>query len=241
MNLLHCVYLIFVGIGAGFVQRVSGFGLGIFSMVFLPHFLPTHTAAATISSLFSCGSSTYNAIRYRKHVAYRPALPMACAALVSITVAVYFASVVSADIFKILIGSALVGLSIFFLFFSQKIHMKPTVGNGLLAGTLGGTLGGLFSTGGPPAVLYLTNATPDKHIYFATVQFYFCITNLYATSVRAMNGMVTRDVLLYAAVGMIGCLIGDFLGRKVFDRLDSQKIKRIIYIGMIISGIAMFV
>lgn len=240
MNLLHCVYLILIGIGAGFVQRVSGFGLGIFSMVFLPHFLPTHTAAATISSLFSCGSSTYNAIRYRKNVAYRTALPMAAAALISITIAVYFASVVSADIFKILIGTALVGLSIFFLFFSQKIHMKPTVGNGLLAGALGGTLGGLFSTGGPPAVLYLTNATPDKHIYFATIQFYFCITNLYATAVRALNGMVTQDVLLYAAVGMIGCLTGDFLGRKVFDRLDSGKIKQIIYIGMIISGVAMF-
>ena len=166
---------------------------------------------------------------------------MACAALLSITVAVYFASVVSADIFQILIGSALVGLSIFFLFFSQKIKMKPTIANGLLAGALGGTLGGLFSTGGPPAVLYLTNATPDKYIYFATIQFYFCITNLYATSVRAINGMVTLDVLLYAAVGMIGCLTGDFLGRKVFDRLDSQKIKRIIYIGMIISGIAMLV
>ena len=50
MDPLHIVLLIIIGMGGGFVQRVSGFGLGIFVMLFLPHFLPTHTAAAAISS-----------------------------------------------------------------------------------------------------------------------------------------------------------------------------------------------
>ena len=240
MNLLHCVYLILIGIGAAFVQRVCGFGMGIFSMVFFPHFLPTHTAGATISSLFSCGSSTYKAIRYRKHIVFRMVLPMACTALVTIPIAVRFAAVVSGRVFQLLIGSALIALSLFFLFFSRRIQMKPTIGNGLLAGTLSGVLSGLFSTGGPPAVLYLTNATDDKTVYFATLQLYFCFTNVYATSMRIFNGMVTKDVLIYAAVGMIGCAIGDCIGRKVFDKLDSQKLRMIIYIVMILSGVAMF-
>ena len=40
--------------------------------------------------------------------------------------------------------------------------------------------------------------------------------------------------------GVAGCLVGDFIGKKVFDKLDSDKLKKIIYIGMIISGIVMF-
>ncbi len=238
---MEYLYLILVGFGAAFVQRVSGFGLGIFAMMFLPHFLPSHTAAATISCLFSCYTTTVNSVKYRKNVAYKTAIPMLAAALISIPIAVYFAAKVEAHIFKILLGSVLIILSIYFLFFNKKIKINPTPVNGIIAGTLGGALNGLFSTGGPPAVLYLTNAAPDNVTYFATIQFYFCLTNIYATANRAVNGLITVDLLIYAAVGIIGCLAGDLLGRKVFDKLDAVKLKYIIYIGMIISGILMLI
>ena len=88
-------------------------------------------------------------------------------------------------------------------------------------------------------MLYLTSATPDNITYFATIQFYFCLTNLYTTANRAINGMITADLIIYAAVGILGCLGGDYLGRKVFDKLDAKKLKYVIYIGMIISGVLM--
>lgn len=56
---------------------------------------------------------------------------------------------------------------------------------------------------------------------------------------RAINGIVTLELLVYALIGMIGCLLGDFIGRKVFDKLDGKKLKLIIYIAMIISGLLM--
>lgn len=241
MDLWQSVFLVLIGFGAGFVQRASGFGLGIFAMLFLPHIMPSHTAAAAISSLFSCVSTTYNTIRYRKNVAYKTALPMVLAALVAIPVAVHFSAVVSGNIFKILLSIVLIVLSLYFLLFQQKIRMKPTVPNGILAGALGGTLTGLFSTGGPPAVLYLTNATENNITYFATIQFYFCFTNLYATTVRVANNIINLEILLYAALGMVGCMTGDFVGKKLFDKLDSKKLKRVIYIGMLLSGILMLV
>ncbi len=241
MDLWQSVFLVLIGFGAGFVQRASGFGLGIFAMLFLPHIMPSHTAAAAISSLFSCVSTTYNTIRYRKNVAYKTVLPMVCAALVAIPVAVHFSAVVSGNIFKILLSIVLIVLSLYFLLFQQRIRMKPTVPNGILAGALGGTLTGLFSTGGPPAVLYLTNATENNITYFATIQFYFCFTNLYVTTVRVVNNIINLEILLYAALGMVGCMTGDFVGKKLFDKLDSKKLKRVIYIGMLLSGILMLV
>ena len=239
MEPLHFLYVILVGFGAAFVQRVSGFGLGIFAMMFLPHFLPSHTAAATISCLFSCYTTTFNSIKYRKNVAYKTAIPMLAAAMIPIVIAVVFSAKVSADVFRILLGSVLVILSIYFLFFNKRIRIKPTPINGVIAGTISGVLNGLFSTGGPPAVLYLTSATPDNITYFATIQFYFCLTNLFATTVRSIKGLITVDLLIYAGVGILGCIAGDFLGRKIFDKLDAQKLKYIIYIGMIISGVLM--
>jgi uncharacterized membrane protein YfcA len=106
---------------------------------------------------------------------------------------------------------------------------------------LGGVLNGLFATGGPPIVLYLSCAMPDKLTYFATIQFYFAFTNIYATTVRAVHGLLNGQIVLYTALGIVGCFLGDGIGRTVFDKLDSDKVKSIIYIGMILSGILMLV
>ena len=239
MDFLHGLFLILIGMGAGFVQRVSGFGLGIFAMMFLPHFMPSHTAAAAISTLFSCVTSTYNSVRYRRNIALKTVLPMICASLIFVPIAVYFSVLVSGGMLKILLGIVLIALSIYFIFFNSHIKIKPTYLNGILAGSLGGTLSGLFSTGGPPAVLYLSSATTDNAAYFATIQFYFCVTNLYSTVMRAVNGIINSKVLISALIGIVGCLIGDYAGRFVFNKLDSNKLKYVIYIGMIISGIVM--
>lgn len=228
-----------VGVGAAFVQRVSGFGLGIFAMLFLPYLLPSHTAAASLSCIFSCITSTYNACKYRRHIPFKTVLPMLMAAMIAIPVAVSLAQNVSQRLFQILLGSVLIGLSIYFLCVQGKIHIKPTTFSALCAGALGGTLNGLFSTGGPPVVLYMTHATGDNLSYFAGVQFYFALTNIYATAVRFLQGVVDEKILPPAMVGLLGCLLGDWLGTKVFHRLDAKRLKQVIYIGMILSGVLM--
>lgn len=235
----NIILLVLVGMGAGFVQRVSGFGLGIFAMLFLPHFMPTHTAAAAVSCLFSSGTSTYNAVKYRKNIPFKTILPLLCSACVLIPVAVYFASSVSGSFFKNFFGSVLICLSIYFLFFDRKIKIRPTVPNGIIAGGISGILNGLFSTGGPPVVLYLTHATKDKESYFAGIQFFFCFTNIYSIVFRLINGNLTAGVLLSAAIGFVGCMVGDFIGRFVFEKINAGVLKKIIYIGMVLSGILM--
>jgi len=235
------VSLVAVGLGAGFIQRVSGFGLGIFAMLFLPYLMSEPASATAVSCLISCGATTYNTVKYRKHIPYKTILPLLFASLITIPIAVYYAASISGNFFKMLLGIVLILISLYLLFFDSKISIKPTVRNGLLAGTVGGTLGGLFSTAGPPVVLYLTYATKEKMAYFAGLQFYFCLTNYYATAFRIANGVIDRVVLIAALVGFVGCMAGDLLGKMVFDKLDGAKLKKIIYVGMIISGILMII
>ena len=58
---------------------------------------------------------------------------------------------------------------------------------------------------------------------------------------RAVSGAITAEILIYASIGGIGCVVGDSLGKLVFDKLNAEKLKLIIYIGMIISGILMII
>ena len=238
-GLTEFLLLALIALGGGFVQRVTGFGLGIFVMLFLPFLFAERVQAAAISTLFSCCASGYNAIRYRKHIPFKTILPALIASLITIPIAVLFSKHVSADFFDILLGSVLILLSLYFLLLSKRIKMRPTVVNGAIAGTLSGVLSGLFSTGGPPIVLYLTNATDNTMVYLSATQFFFAVTGLYSTATRAINGIITWELLLYAAIGMIGCMLGNTLGRFVFKRLDANRLKLVIYFAMIVSGILM--
>lgn len=236
-----CILLIIVGLVACFVQRVSGFGLGVLSMLILPHFFVSHTAPAAIVCLCSCVTSSYNTIRYRRNIPYKTSLPMIISALCVIPFAIYFSAKVSKEVFNVILGITLVILSVFLLFFSKKIKLKPTLAKGVSVGIFGGALNGLFASGGPPAVLYLSQATTSKENYFAGIQFYFAVCNIFATIMRIINGILRLEHLLYAGIGLIGCLVGDIFGRRVFNKLDGEKIKLIIYVGMIISGIIMII
>lgn len=49
------VYLMLFALSAcaGFVQRVSGFGFGIFIMMFLPYIMPSYNEAVALSGILS--------------------------------------------------------------------------------------------------------------------------------------------------------------------------------------------
>jgi len=238
LDLLQIIFLILIGAGAGFVQRVAGFGLGIFAMLFLPYLMPSGVVVV-VACLLSCCTSSYNAVKYRKNIHFATMLPPLVAALAVIPVMVRFSATVPEEQLKLMLGAALIILSIYFIFFSKRIHIRPSVPAGLLCGIMGGTMSSLFSMGGPPIVLYLVHALKDKTAYFATIQFYFAINNIYTTVVRAANGIITGQMLLISAIGLVGCLAGNRIGGLVFDKLDSEKIKLVIYIGMIVSGVLM--
>lgn len=239
MDLVSYALLILVCAGGALVQRVTGFGMGIFAMLFLPYFLPSSGVAAAVVGLHSCCSSIYNAVRKRRYIQWKTILPMTIAALAVIPAAVYLSAYLPAAVMKRLLGMVLVILSAYFLFFSKHIQMKATIGSGLLAGTMGGLLNGLFSTGGPPVVLYLIHATSDNLTYFATIQAYFAVTNVFATANRVLNGIIDTTVLLLAAVALVGTLLGNALGGKVFDRLDAERLRKVVYLGMLLSGALM--
>ena len=241
LEIWQIMILILVGACAAFIQRVSGFGMGIFAMLFLPYLFSDAVIAAAVVGAWSCFTCSCNSIKYRRHIKPRLILPMAGAALVTIPLAILCSSMVPKQTMLILLGIVLIMLSLYFLLFSKKIHLKTSTGTGVLVGALGGTLSGLFSTGGPPAVLYLSGVVEEKDTYFANIQFYFALTNLYAFIVRILNGIMTGTVLMYTLIGLAGALLGDGLGVLVFRKLDGNRIKQIIYFGMIVSGILMLV
>lgn len=241
MELWKYPLLVLISFSGSFIQRVTGFGYGIFIMMFLPALIGSTPEAAAMSGLISCCTCAYNVIRMWGSIRWKLVVPTVAASLITVPIAVLFAASAPEALARSLLGIVLILLSIYFLFFAGKVRLRASVPAGLAAGGISGILGGLFSMGGPPIVLYLLQATADKTVYFATLQAHFAVTNLYTTATRALSGIITPRVLAWFAVAVAASLTGNYIGGKVFDRLDSEKMKKLVYLVMIVSGITMLI
>ena len=110
------VIILFITAMGGFIQRVTGFGFGIFTMLFFPYIMQTHTSATAVATLVSCVTSIYNTIIYRKNIPYKKIIPLIVSSLITIPIAVRFSVLVYGAFFKRALGIVLVGLVFIFSF-----------------------------------------------------------------------------------------------------------------------------
>ena len=111
--------LILIGFIGSLLQRVTGFGFGIFMMMFLPGLMGSSVEAAAMAGLCSCCTCTYNAIRLRKSIQWKLVVPTITASLVTVPLAVRFSAQAPENLVRVLLGVVLILLSIYFLFFGE--------------------------------------------------------------------------------------------------------------------------
>ncbi|MCD7769418.1 MAG: sulfite exporter TauE/SafE family protein, partial [Oscillospiraceae bacterium] len=212
---------------------------GIFCMMFFPYVIGSTLGAAAVINMVTAVQATIATIHYRKHVNWRLLItPLATYFVVS-WVVVHIASGLNNDMLKLMLGVLLIALSVYFIFIAKRVRMKASVGNGILAGGLGGVMSALFAIGGPPVSLYFSSATEEKEDYLATIQGYFMISNTYVVILRFTSGVVTSRVLLCAAVGLAGMLLGSLLGNTIFRKINADTMRKAIYVMMAVSGVVM--
>ena len=168
IELYQLILIALVALGASYIQSVTGFGFGIFAMIFLPYLL-VYTEANVLSSILSCCTSVTVAAVMLKKINWKNLIFPVLSCTVTTFLAVRFVKSQDNKMLTLLLGIALICLSLYFLFFSGKIKIKPTWYAGLIAGLLSGLLGGMFSISGPPVVIYFLQSEKDPDHYLATI------------------------------------------------------------------------
>ena len=221
---------------ASYIQSVTGFGFGIFAMMFLPYIL-LYTEANILSSIISALTSVGVAIALWRKISWKNIIFPLIGCVITTYAAVVFISSQETRVLKILLGIALVALSIYFYLFSGKIKIKPTWYAGLIAGLLSGIMGGMFSMGGPPVVIYFIQSEDDSDNYLATISAYFVFSGAISIIMKASSGFMTSNVWFALIVGIIGLLLGATLGKLTRDKTKPQMIKKAVYAVMAVSGV----
>ena len=100
----------------------------------------------------------------------------------------------------------------------------PTVATGLLCGLLNGGTG----IGGPPAILFYFSSPAAVAVSRASLIAFFFAIDAFATSVAATQGLVTRDVLILAALLVLPMLLGIHLGHRRFLGAEPERFRRFV-------------
>jgi uncharacterized membrane protein YfcA len=236
--MLTCTFIFFLAIIASFIQRVSGFGFGIFVMMFFPFFLPSYGESVMLSGLLAGSTALMIAIRNRKYIRWRLMGLVTFSNVLFSFVATEYMRSLSNDVLKQCLGVVLILISLYFLFGEGRMgrifKSKPAQ---VTIGSVSGVMGGMFAMPGPPLVLYCISTLEDKREYVTTLQAFSVVFNLFYTAFRFKAGFYSDDTWLWWVIGLVGTMIGSSLGSRCFELISNRTLKLIVYVMMIISGI----
>lgn len=226
-----------MSMGAAFVQRVSGFGFGIFIMTVLPFIMPSYGEATTLSGLLAMLTSIAITLKMWRHIPWKTLLPILLTFLIVSYFSILFVARADEGLLKHILGVVLILVSIYFFFISERIKLKPTLPIQIGMGTISGLMGGFFGMQGPPAVLFFVASSKTKEEYMSMMQCYLLVGNVFMTIFRARQGFLTEAVGYGWLCGICGVIIGFSLGTQVYKRLSLPLLRKVIYAYMAISGI----
>ena len=221
------------------IQSTLGFGFNIFGLIFLTQLFDSYPQAVAMCSTLCLFTTASLAIRLRQYINWRILAPCTVGYFLSLPIAIHLSVTLEKDLLMRLLGGFLILLSIYFITIGNRIRIRPTTRNGLIAGLIGGILSGLFGIGGPPVVIYFLSSLNEKNPYMATLQTSLTITGIYALIVRAMNGLFTAEMVGQFAVGTAAFAVGSVIGYRILKRIPLELMRKLIYALMIVSGVKM--
>lgn len=226
---------LFVGFMAGLLQGMVGFGAGIILMIYLPT-IYTVTGSAAITGAISIVLSGFMTFQYRHFIQMKKVLKPTILYMLICTLTIMISSYINAFYLKKTLGVFLVILASYYLFLSKE-KKEMTKVFAWFCIILSAICDGFFGIGGPLMVVYFMAKTKDQKEYLGCIQMFFLINCIYNTGLRIYRGLLVIDYLPIILLGAGGILLGCFMAKKLLRFIDENKIRKLVYFVIGISGI----
>ncbi len=219
-----------------FVQTIIGFAAVLVALPLLLIVLELREAVVFISLLLGVFSFVLILQNYRD-MNRRILLEVGDSGFLGLLLGLYLLTVGNPIILK-------QGLGLFILLYASYVlisgkRLLAVNRFGLLFGFVGGVFSGLYSTGGPLYVSYITNRLEDKRVLRATLLGTLGWINLSRLPVMAARDMITFPLLTLALFSLPVLGLAIFLGNRMVNRLDREQFFRLIVLVLLVAGITL--
>lgn len=222
------------------VRGLTGFGSGPIMVSALLLFLDMKLVAPTAAILaVLTGFLLVTTFQTRKWIRYDILLILVPAYMVGIIVGTYGLVFLKSGLVKTLFGIFITAYALKILFWDKKEKKAKEVRNyvGVISGFFGGITGGLFSSGGPPVVLYLIRKIEDKSALRATLVFLFLLMDSWRLALFAYAGLINGDILKFSLYLLPAFFIGNLAGSLLHIRINQVLFTKIVALVLVIIGL----
>jgi hypothetical protein len=210
-----------IGVLAAAIMRgFTGFGFGLAAVPLLSLALPPTQVVPLVVTL----QVVIGLVGLRAAVTecdWQAVRMLAPGLVIGVPIGLLILTTLPANPVRLAIG-AVIGFSVWLIHRGLRLPPKPSRLVSAGVGTVSGIISGLASMGGPPIVVYLLALGHSATRMRATAIVYFMLSGAAAFIPMAARGLVTRDVLIWAAASVPVVFAGSRIGTWAFHRAKPR-------------------
>jgi uncharacterized membrane protein YfcA len=222
---------------ASFVMGLTGFGIALVAMAFLP-WLMSPVTAIVVLTIYALAFSIVVVGQLRRDLTPRALVDLLIGTVAGTPLGVWVLASLPVSALNRLIGLVLVLVVVL-----EFRGVMPTrlVGRawGLGTGFLAGVIGGAVGTPGPPVIVYATTQRWSPRTMKANTMAFFVANQAAILAAYWWAGLLTREVATVAAAFALPALAGVATGVALFGRLDPLKFRRVVFTLLLLSGLVL--
>lgn len=224
-----------IGCIAGYIQGVTGFGVGIIVTSLCSLYLPLYfaTALAALCALLTC---LIMMVAYRRSFNFRPVVRLLVGSVIGIPIGITVIRKIDGEIALTCLGIAIIGFSVASLL-RAKLPNLPEKWPAYFFGFGSGLMSGAFSAGGPLVVMYALSAGWPERAYKSNLTGYLLINTAVLVGMHGFKGNLPTQHLAAFAMALPVITGAVLLGIWSAGRIHADTLKKIVLYILLVFGI----
>lgn len=232
-------WMMFAAVCAYFVKGLCGFANTLVFSTILS-FSTNNVNISPVELVLGLPSNIMISYKERKSVQWKVCLPLAGLVLLGDIPGILLLKNTNTQVIKGIFGFVIIAIGVEMLL---REYMGKTKKSQLLLITIGilsGILCGLYGIGALLAA-YMGRVTDNSSSFKGNLCIVFLIDNLFRLVMYGVTGIITLATLKQSVILFPFMALGLFLGMKGSSFLDERKIKKLVIIMLILSGVSLIV
>ncbi|MBO4278701.1 MAG: sulfite exporter TauE/SafE family protein [Spirochaetales bacterium] len=225
------------------LEVITGFGGTVTAVSFITALLGMHTGVVILTVIAMIPQLSV-VIRNRKKIDWKNYLIIVGLMFPFLFAGRALQSLVDTAILKRILACFIIAVSVFRLvqfFMSRKEQPARVKWYSYLALAGAGVIHGMFSSGGPLAIIYASSAIRDKDSFRSTMCLLWVTLNTVLTVSYAIDGSITVDILKTILYLIPFVIAGIIAGNLIVKRVDNKVFAVIVYSCLLVTGIFMLI
>lgn len=229
------ILMIIAALCAFFVKGLCGFAHTIVFSTILSFSQP-NSFITPLELLTGYPGNIILAWKERKFIDNKIWIPLSVMVIIGAVPGIFLLASLNAQTVKIIFGFViiLIGIELFFRERTKKKKKQNKIIFWIIS-IISGLLCGLYGIGALVAA-YVSRVTDDSKALKANISLVFLVENTFRAVLYAITGIITLDILKSALILLPFMVTGLLAGIKCSSYIDESKIKIIINITLIFSG-----